>query len=436
MSPQIDLDFLRRRESEQVEWKADVADVHNVAATLSAFANDLTNLGGGYVVCGVQEEKDAHGFPRLVETGLSAARFKEVEGRVMDLCRTLVTPAITPTVTELQGPTPDRRILIFTQPATPHAHTFRASDGGKHYVRISRETREARNGVLRDLLVRKAAIPSWDQRPCHAANVADIDLIALRDTMARMGMPTDDGAVESSLRPDVSLHALVPSLCVMEPLTRTARPRNFAILLFGREPQKFIPGAFSFFSLYPGRDRSHPHAERHELAGTALEQIRRLTSLLEAQASTVFDKTDIADPNKSRYPMDALKEALVNTVAHRDYELYDPVRITVFEDRIELMSPGSLLLGVDPVAFQKGQSGPRWRNQVLAWFFNRLKFAQGEGQGIPAIRRMMKAAGCPPPKFAVTEVSVTCTLRANRRAVALTQPIHGQKAPRSRRKPR
>lgn len=436
MSLSIDLDVLRQRESEQVEWKENVADVDSVVKTLSAFANDLANLGGGYVVCGAREDKDEHGFPRLVVTGPGPSRLKEVEGQVMARCRDLVAPAITPVVAELEGPAPDRRILVFVQPATPHAHMFRGKEGGRHFVRISRETREARNGVLRDLLVRKAAIPPWDHRPCGRATIADLDLLALRDAMTRMGLFSPERGVEPYLVPDVQLHALVPSMCAREPLTGVVRPRNFAVLLFGREPQKLIPGAYALFSLYPGRDRSEPHAERHEIGGTLLEQARRLTSLLEAQATTVFDKEDIANPNKVRYPIRALLEALVNTLAHRDYELYDPVRITAFVDRIEMVSPGPLPPGLDPIAFQKGLSGPRWRNQVLAWFFHRLGLAQAEGQGIPTIRRTMKTAGCPPPKFAVTAADVVCTLRANPDTIALGHPAATTRGRTAKRKPK
>ena len=66
MTARIDLNELARRENEQTEWKENVADIDDVVATLSAFANDLQNLGGGYVVCGAREDKDEHGFATLV----------------------------------------------------------------------------------------------------------------------------------------------------------------------------------------------------------------------------------------------------------------------------------------------------------------------------------------------------------------------------------
>jgi ATP-dependent DNA helicase RecG len=416
--PIVDLQQLALRESEQTEWKENVADIDDVVATLAAFANDLPNLGGGYVVCGAREAKDEHGFPLLIRTGLTASRLREVEGTVLTRCRERVSPPIVPLVEELPGATDDRRILVFLQPATGQAHTFRrGQEGGKHFVRVGRSTVEARNGVLRDLLVRKGALEPWDRRPCSAATVSDLDLLALRDALQRMGLFSEERGVEPYLSDDAQLSPLVPPLCAREPLTGVLRPRNFALLLFGRETQRWIPGAFSLFSVYPGVDRSDLHAERHEIAGTLLDQARRLNQLLEAQSPMLFDKSDPISPNTLKYPQRALSEGVGNALAHRDYELPDPTRVTAFADRIELLSPGALPLGVDVAAFREGRSGPKWRNQALAWFFNRLQLAQAEGQGIPTILRVMREGGYPPPLLEADGVRVLCVLPAHPRHV-------------------
>ena len=133
-------------------------------ATLSAFANDWSNLGGGYVVCGAKEKKDEHGFSEIEIVGLTASRFKEVEGKVLAACRDRVEPPIVPKVEEVDTQFPDRRVLVFIIPADRFAHQFRRQGGaGKYYVRMSRETREARNGIQRELLVRKGAAEEWDR---------------------------------------------------------------------------------------------------------------------------------------------------------------------------------------------------------------------------------------------------------------------------------
>jgi ATP-dependent DNA helicase RecG len=420
LAASVDLEQLARRESEQIEWKENVADIDDVVETLSAFANDLQNLGGGYVVCGAQEAKDEHGFPKLVRAGLPASRMKEIEGTVLTRCRERVSPPITPLVEELETLDPSRRILAFIQPATGTAHTFRrGKDGAKHYVRASRHTIEARNGVLRDLLVRKGALEPWDRRPCSGATEADIDLLSFRDALQRMGAFSSDRGVEPYLSADVQLSPFVPPLFVREAITGILRPRNFAILLFGRETQRFVPGAITYFSIYPGIDRADPHAERHELASNVIEQARKLQELLDIQSYTAFDKTDRAAPNILKYPKRALYEAMGNALAHRDYELPDPTRVTVFADRIEVTSPGPLPTGVALESLRAGAAAPKWRNQALAWFFSRLQIAQAEGQGIPTILRSMREEGCPPPVFEADTLRVVCTLPAHPRHAVL-----------------
>lgn len=416
MMNEIDLKMLSIRENEQVEWKENVADTDDVVETLSAFANDWANLGGGYVVCGAKEEKDEHGFPRVKIVGLSANRIKEVEGRVLGACRDRVSPSIAPLVQELATEHPDRRVLVFIMPATRTAHMFRRSDHpAKHFVRVSRETREARNGILRELLVRKGVAEEWDRRACLSATTNDLDLIAFRDALQRMGVFSPDRGLDEYISETKSLSPFVPPLCIREPLTGILRPRNFAVLLFGRNVQAHIAGAYSLFSVYAGIDRSEPHAERNELAGTLVEQARRLIELLDVQSYVAFDKTNRLAPNAVKYPPQALHEAMINALAHRDYEMVEPSRITVFSDRIEILSPGSLPSGVSPVELRQGKASAKWRNQSLAWFLSRLQLAQAEGQGIPTILRSMREEGCPPPIFEMNESRVICLLPAHPR---------------------
>ena len=129
---------------------------------------------------------------------------------------------------------------------------------------------------------------------------------------------------------------------------------------------------------------------------------------------TTFDKTS-EKPNKEKYPKRALQEAVINAIVHRDYEIAEPIRMTVFSDRIEIRSPGTLHWGVDREKFKAGKASPKWRNQSFAYLFNKLRLTQSEGQGIPTIIRTMREEGCPDPVFEIEEESVTCILPANPR---------------------
>jgi predicted HTH transcriptional regulator len=143
-------------------------------------------------------------------------------------------------------------------------------------------------------------------------------------------------------------------------------------------------------------------------------QAKSALDILKTHVSTLFDK-ESPEPNASKYPERALQEAVINAIVHRDYEQEDPTSITVFDDRVEIRSPGALPRSVDKDKFLAGKASPSWRNQSLAYFFNKLQLAQAEGQGIPTIIRTMKQLGSPAPQFDLEEAAVTCVLPAHPR---------------------
>jgi predicted HTH transcriptional regulator len=186
--------------------------------------------------------------------------------------------------------------------------------------------------------------------------------------------------------------------------------------MFGKKSSitTLFPEAHTVLSIYKGIDRSDMTAERHILTGTIIEQAKKSIELLNTQAYTAFDKTS-SKPNQIKYPMRALQEAVINAIVHRDYEIPEPIRITVFADRIEINSPGTLHWGVDKEKFLQGNASPKWRNQSFAYLFNKLQLAQSEGQGIPTIFRTMKEEGCPEPIFEIGSENLTCILPAHPR---------------------
>jgi len=411
----IDLSELSKRESERVEWKENVADMEDVIKTAVAFANDYSNLGGGYIVCGAKETKDEHGFQKLIQTGLTSTRLKEIEGKVFADLREKTFPSIVPLTEEIPV-TEEKRILVFIIPATSDAHSYRASgkDKSTYYVRVGRETREAKNGILRELLVKKNKIEPWDKRINSQASIDDIDLLSLREYLKEMSLWDNNKALEDYLSATESLSSFVPPLAGKESLSDILKPRNFSLLLFSKDPLKYFAGAYTVVSIYKGLDRSEPTAERHQLTGNIVEQARKAIQILNTETYTAFDKKDNL-PNQLKYPIRALQEAVINSLVHRDYEIDEPSRITVFSDRIEIHSPGSLPRAIDKEKFVIGKANPFWRNQALAYFFNKLQLAQAEGQGIPTIIRTMKEEGCPDPKFEIDIESVTCILPAHPR---------------------
>ncbi len=413
----IDLKELSRRESEQVEWKKNGDDkdiARGIVRTLSAFANDISNLGGGYVVCGANEIKDAQGFPMVEYTGLSADKFAQIKGKILTMCNDYVSPSVQPIVEEIDHPTDrDKRILVFIMPASPKAHAYRDDEKTTYWIRNAKSTIEARNGLFQRLMIKKHEIDYFDKRVNTAATEADIDLLVIRNYMTEMNLSFNK-PVQDYISDREQITALIPPLCAKLPLDNTLRPLNFTLLMFGKNPQRFFPNAYTIVSIYNGKERDAENAERHELIGSIIEQAQQAIKLLQSQIYVAFDKTD-PHPNQVKYPIRALQEAVVNAIVHRDYEIPQPIRITVFSDRIELRSPGGLYWSVSKEDFLAGKSSSIWRNQSFAHLFYKLQLAQNEGQGIPTIMRSMQLEGCPAPIFKIEEESITCILPAHER---------------------
>lgn len=209
-----DLNELAQRESERVEWKENVADIDSIVKTAVAFANDYANLGGGYIVCGVKETKDDFGFQKMLRIGLTAERLKEIENRLLTILRENVTPPITP-LTEEVAVDEAHRILIFIIPASSSAHSWKAkpTENGVFYYRDGRETRIAKNGVLRELLTQKDVLEPWDYRGNKEAALSDIDLIVLREVLQDMNVWDETKPLdEYYLSPTERIFSLTPPL--------------------------------------------------------------------------------------------------------------------------------------------------------------------------------------------------------------------------------
>jgi len=420
MTQLIDLSILAKRESESVEWKEHGDDpnvTQSIVKTITAFANDIANTGGGYVVCGAKEDKDEYGFPKVLFKGLLPDRFAEIENTVLAWCRDRVSPSIAPKVVPLENPqVPGTRILVFLVHATQDAHTFRDKETNCYYVRMGRNTVEARNGILRELLEKKSRKTSFDRLINQEATAEDIDLVLLRDQLSEMGLLFPNKPLEDYFSDKEQIAEFVIPLFGKLPLESRLRPRNFTLLMFGKKKilSRLFTESYTILSIYPGTDRSDAVAERHELTGSIIMQAAKAVDLLHLQCNTIYDKTS-DKPNQRKYPERAVKEAVVNAIVHRDYEIQEPNRITVFSDRIEIKSIGSLHWGVNREKFREGKASAKWRNQTFAYIFNKLHLSQSEGQGIHTIFRLMKEEGCPEPGFEIDEESVTCILPAHPR---------------------
>ena len=417
----INLSELATQESAVVEWKENVADERKLVETVLAFSNDFLNLGGGYIVCGAKEITDTNGFKNVEYIGLTASRLEVIKKYITNTCfnPNKVNPPIIPKFEELDVPNDDtRKILVIIVDATSHAHTYKADydtiNKPRYFVRADSHTREANNGLLRELLRRKGQLEPWDKRINQKSSTTDIDEIVLRKYLQNMRLWSNNTAITDYLSDRAKIEEFIPPLLGRLGVDKPPHPKNFTLMVFGKSPIDFCAGAYAIFTIFDGIDKGKQQAETQWITGTIVEQANKLIELLNIESTIAIDKKS-DNANQSKYPKIALKEAVVNATVHRDYELEQPIRVEVYSDRVEIYSPGGLPFNIDKGKFQEGRAKAFWRNQAFGRIFHKLNLAQHQGSGIDKIITAMKEEGCPTPVFQVDDDSVTCILPAHPR---------------------
>jgi ATP-dependent DNA helicase RecG len=418
-----DLDALLADEGARVEWKRNVADVEKVVQTLSAFANDYGNVGGGWVICGVEEQRDDHGFPVARKVGLDAARYHELRNKVIARCQSHVEPRLHPTVEELPLPDqPERRLLVFHVPASPRVHWVKdRQTGTRVWYRTDSHTREAPPEVIAALMRAKGESPPFLEEACPGAAIEDLDTMLLDEVLRLLDLPRPAHAY---LVPDQPVAARTPPLVVQDVAGR-AVPSRLAVLLGCREPARFLRGVWAILTVYPGTSRADRHSQRFDLSGPLPRLIRDVIDRLQTYVGYDVDKSVSmieGGQNRLRYARQAIHESVVNAFVHRDYAALDPVRLDVFADRIEIWNPGGLIHGLDGARLAEGEVVARWRNTSLAKFMVDLGLAQEVGQGLSIIIKESLQVTGRRPELRSQGDSFTVVLHASRPLLSVPRP--------------
>ena len=187
-------------------------------------------------------------------------------------------------------------------------------------------------------------------------------------------------------------------------------PTVTAILVLGRDPRYWFPGAYLQFVRYGGTAVTDEILDHAELSGPLPEQLREADRLLMLNIPVALDTRGERHVEKRSYPYEALRELVRNAAIHRNYEdSFTPVRISWLDDRVEILSPGSTFgeVGRDNL----GRGATSYRNPTIAEAMKNLGFMQRFGIGIETARRTLAANGNPQPEFDVQDAFVLVTVR-------------------------
>jgi ATP-dependent DNA helicase RecG len=190
------------------------------------------------------------------------------------------------------------------------------------------------------------------------------------------------------------------------------RPTPAGLLITGRDPEQHIPGAYIQFVRFDGTELSDPILSQHRVSGGITNAVLEVEEILRSHIETVVRFEGLPTEERTpSVPFQALQQLLRNAVLHRTYEASNaPVRISWFDDRIEIRSPGGPYGQVTVETI--GQPGlTDYRNPTLAGALNRLGFVQRFGVGIQISRDRLTQNGNPPLELQASVAAVAAIVR-------------------------
>ena len=374
----------------------------DVIHTLCAFANDINNWGGGYIILGIAEHK---GQPVLPPAGLNPDQMDKMQGEITQLCYQLqphYMPIIQPYVYQ------EKHILILYAPAGD-MRPYAAPEGlGKkglarrfHYIRSGSRSIKAQGEQFRRLQELTARVP-FDDRISQQSSINDLSLGLIRDYLQEV---KSDLFEESTTMP---FDALCRQMHLAKGPDEALRPVNVGLLFFSTEPHRYFERAW--IEVVIRKDEAGKDFNEKYFKGPLHKQLREALSFIRTNIilETVRKVTGQAEANRFyNFPFEAVEEALANAVYHKSYELGAPIEVQVWPDKIEILSfPGPVPpVNAQILAENKRIVARSYRNRRVGDFLKELHLTEGRGTGIPTIRRAMKHNESPEPIFETDDQS-------------------------------
>jgi ATP-dependent DNA helicase RecG len=351
------------KESQHTEWTSSWRD--DLLRWICGFAN----ANGGTLIIGRNDQG------KLVGISNAAALLSELPNKIRDLLGVVVE-------VNLQSERGRDSIEILT-PAYPNPISYRG-----HYYQRSGSTLQELKGAALDRFLLHRYGRTWDGTPLPRVSAADLSAAAIarfRGLAARSGRLDDASLAESDA-------GLLQKL----KLTESTYLKRAAVLLFHHDPLIFISGAFVKLGFF----RSESDLAWHdEIVGDLFQQAQQTLDLLYSKylkAAVTYE--DIVRVERFPVPREAMREALLNALVHRDYAIPAPVQIRVYDDRLVIVNPATL-----PDSWTENTLlGPHYSqpfNPDIANAFFRAGEIETWGRGIQRIFEACRKARSPRPRL-------------------------------------
>ncbi|HLV35245.1 MAG TPA: ATP-binding protein [Spirillospora sp.] len=375
-----DLDSLiRDGRHTRVDWFSEQTPLSIVATTMTAMANSQ----GGTILMGVAGPTG---------TPLGVRDADSVVDRILQAALSLDPPLIIPVprVLVFNG----QSIVVAQVPqGMPHVY----STDGRYLARAGAENVPLKPRELRRLIFERGEL-SFEAEVPPGATLDDINWEKAEAYASNL-----NGLGESSVR-----KVLLKRGCLTM-VNGELMPTNAGILLFGVDPQRFVRGAEITAARFAGETMSDTFS-RQDILGTLPDQIRRAeTFLIDHLRKGVQIGSAMARQESFEYPLEAVRELVVNAVAHRDYSISgDGIRLFIFKDHLEVTNPGRL---AGPVTVDNIKDERFSRNPVIVQVLSDMGFIERLGYGVDRVIHLMQQQNLHIPAFEETSGGFRVILR-------------------------
>ncbi len=383
----------RTVESSCIDYKAGW-NPEPIIHTICAFANDIDNIGGGYIVIGIDEE---NGMPVFPIKGIDKDSIDTINKELLQKCN-LIEPRYIPVISHEIYDGKDILILWIpggnTRPYKCPTEIDKKTKSPKaYYIRKGSDTIKANADEERHLFSISSSIP-FDDRPNPQASINDIAPYLISYFLNRINSSL-------TINQATDIQDVMFQMGLLDGSAEMRFPKNVALMFFSENPERFFPYARIEFV-----DKPNPAGENMTettFTGPLDQQIT--TALRFIKGYVIKERIQKLEYTAEavrtfNFPFAAIEEALVNAVYHKSYEIREPITITLTLEHIEIRSfPGPDLYITDEDLENDHLIGLQYRNRRIGDYLKELKLAEGRNTGIPKIIDSMSKNGSPSPVF-------------------------------------
>ena len=389
-------DLLRKQrvESNRIEFK-EGWNPTSIYHSICAFANDIDNLGGGYIIVGVEEN---NGIAVRPVKGVPEECLDKIQREILQFNQ-LIEPVYAPRVSVEEV---DGKYVVVIWAITGHnrPYTAPADVNAKlkrpvFYIRYGTSSIEAKGEFLDQLRDMANRVP-FDDRGNEDVSIDDISPLLLKDYLKKI----DSRLAKANFASD--METILDQMQLYDGPKEKRLIKNVAAMMFSEHPEKFFPTTQVDIVVFPeGRENAPENfIEIPPIKGpvpmmirNSLEYLR--TNIIKERITKPID--DERSVKVFNYPFQALEEAVVNALYHRDYKEREPVEITIEPDRISILSYSGPDQSISMESLKEANMlrSRRYRNRRLGDFLKELDLTEGRATGIPTIQKKLRENGSP-----------------------------------------